>query len=162
MVCTLAFGQCIAGQMEMSGACKSDAVNVVDEEVVQLPICSSSDVVAARQKGRELALKMGFAGSEVTLIAAAISEIARNIVDYAERGEMTFQKIEQDDKPGILIVAEDHGPGIQNLAEALQYGCATRRGIGVGLPGAKWLMDEFEITSRPGKGTKVTMRKWLV
>jgi serine/threonine-protein kinase RsbT len=130
--------------------------------MVRLPIRCSSDVVAARQTGRELALKLGFAGSEVTLIAAAISEIARNIVDYAGQGEMTFQKIEQDDKPGILIVAEDHGPGIQNVAEALEYGCATRRGIGVGLPGAKWLMDEFEITSRPGKGTKVIMRKWLV
>ena len=148
--------------MEMSGACKSEAANAVGEEVVQLPIRCSGDVVAARQKGRELALKLGFAGSEVTLIAAAISEIARNIVDYAEQGEMRFQKIEGADKPGILIVAEDHGPGIQNIAEALQYGCATRRGIGVGLPGAKWLMDEFEITSRPGKGTKVIMRKWLV
>ena len=146
----------------MSGACKNDLASTVEEEPVRLPIRGSGDVVGARQKGRDLALQAGFAGSEVTVIAAAISEIAQNIVDYAEQGEMTFQKIEQDGKQGILIVAEDRGPGIPDVAEALQYGFAARRGIGVGLPGAKWLMDEFEIISKPGKGTKVTMRKWLV
>jgi len=145
----------------MSGACNSPDLPGV-EEVGRLAIRSSNDVVAARQKGRELAMQIGFAGSEVTLIASAISEIARNIVDYAEEGEMTFQRIERGGKQGILIVGQDQGPGIPNVAEALQYGCATRRGIGVGLPGAKWLMDEFEIVSKPGKGTKVTMRKWLV
>lgn len=131
------------------------------DELIRLPIRASGDVVAARQKGRELALRLGFAGSEVTLIAAAISEIARNIVDYAQQGEMTFQNIQRDGRLGILIVAEDRGPGIPDVAEALQYGFAGRRGIGVGLPGAKWLMDEFEIVSKPGRGTKVTMRKWL-
>ena len=146
----------------MSGACKNDSASAVAGEPVRLPIRGSGDVVGARQKGRDLALQAGFAGSEVTVIAAAISEIARNIVDYAEQGEMTFQKIEQGGKQGILIVAEDRGPGIPDVAEALQYGFAARRGIGVGLPGAKWLMDEFEIVSKPGKGTKVTMRKWLV
>ena len=146
----------------MSGAGKNDLASAVAEEPVRLPIRGSGDVVGARQKGRDLALQAGFAGSEVTVIAAAISEIARNIVDYAEQGEMTFQKIEQDGKQGILIVAEDRGPGIPDVAEALQYGFAGRRGIGVGFPGAKWLMDEFEIVSKPGKGTKVTMRKWLV
>ena len=145
----------------MSDACKNLA-SAVAEEPVRLPIRVSGDVVGARQKGRDLALRAGFGGSEVTVIAAAISEIAQNIVDYAEQGEMTFQKIEKDGKEGILIVAEDHGPGIPDVAEALQYGFAARRGIGVGLPGAKWLMDEFEIISKPGKGTKVTMRKWLV
>lgn len=148
--------------MEMSDACKSDLSSAGVEEQVRLPIRGSGDVVGARQMGRDLALQIGFGGSEVTVIAAAISEIARNIVDYAEQGEMTFQKIEQGDKQGILIVAEDRGPGIPDVADALQYGFASRRGIGVGLPGAKWLMDEFEIVSKPGKGTKVTMRKWLV
>ena len=145
----------------MSGACNSPDLPGV-EEVARLAIRASNDVVAARQKGRERAMQIGFAGSEVTVIASAISEIARNIVDYAEEGEMTFQRIERGGKQGILIVGQDQGPGIPNVAEALQYGCATRRGIGVGLPGAKWLMDEFEIVSKPGKGTKVTMRKWLV
>jgi serine/threonine-protein kinase RsbT len=148
--------------MEMSGACKNDLSSAVVEEPVRLPIRGSGDVVGARQQGRDLALQIGFASSEVTVIAAAISEIARNIVDYAEQGEMTLQKIEQGNRQGILIVAEDRGPGIPDVADALQYGFASRRGIGVGLPGAKWLMDEFEIVSKPGKGTKVTMRKWLV
>jgi serine/threonine-protein kinase RsbT len=147
--------------MEMNGAFNPERVGTL-EEVTRLPIRSSSDVVTARQKGRELAMQVGFGGSEVTVIASAISEIARNIVDYAAEGEMTFQRIERGGKQGILIVGQDEGPGIANVAEAIQYGCATRRGIGVGLPGAKWLMDEFEIVSKPGKGTKVTMRKWLV
>jgi serine/threonine-protein kinase RsbT len=146
----------------MTGAWKIDSASRAVEEIVRLPVRSSADVVAARQKGREFALQIGFAGSEVTVIAAAISEIARNIVDYAEQGEMTFQRIERDGRQAILIVAEDRGPGIPDVAEALQYGFAGRRGIGVGLPGAKWLMDEFQIVSKPGKGTKVTMRKWLV
>jgi serine/threonine-protein kinase RsbT len=151
----------IALVVVMSSACNSGPQNAL-EEVTRLPIRGGPDVVTARQKGRQLASQIGFAGSEVTVIASAISEIARNIVDYAEHGQMTFQKIERGSRQGIMIVAQDEGPGIPNVAEALQYGCATRRGIGVGLPGAKWLMDEFEITSKPGKGTKVTMRKWLV
>ena len=97
----------------------------------------------------------------VTVVAAAISEIARNIVDYAGHGEMTLQRADNNGRQGMMIVAEDQGPGIPNVAEAMRYGCASRRGNGVGLPGAKWLMDEFEIVSKPGKGTKVTMRKWL-
>jgi serine/threonine-protein kinase RsbT len=106
-------------------------------------------------------MQIGFTGSEVTVVAAAISEIARNIVDYAGQGEMTLQRADNNGRQGMMIVAEDHGPGIPNVAEAMRYGCASRRGNGVGLPGAKWLMDEFEIVSKPGKGTKVTMRKWL-
>lgn len=151
-----------AAKIEMSSACKIESAAATGESPAQILIRCSGDVVMARQKGRELALQMAFPGADVTVIAAAISEIARNIVDYAEQGEMTFQKIERGGRQGIEIVAEDRGPGIPNVAEALQYGCATRRGIGVGLPGAKWLMDEFSIVSKPGKGTKVTMRKWLV
>jgi serine/threonine-protein kinase RsbT len=145
----------------MSSAWNSGPESAV-EEITQLAIRAGADVVAARQKGRELAMQIGFTGSEVTVIAAAISEIARNIVDYAGHGEMTFQRIETSGRQGILIIAQDQGPGIPNVAEAMEYGCSTRRGIGVGLPGAKWLMDEFEVLSKPGKGTKVTMRKWLV
>ncbi|MCI0745744.1 MAG: anti-sigma regulatory factor [Verrucomicrobia subdivision 3 bacterium] len=114
-----------------------------------------------RQQARLFATEMGFSGSDATVIAAAVSEIARNIVDYAQHGAMTLQRVDEPGRNGILIVACDEGPGIPNVAEALQYGCASRRGLGVGLPGAKWLMDEFQITSKPGKGTTVTMRKWL-
>jgi len=145
---------------QMSSAWKSGPESAL-EEVTRLPIRSSADVVAARQAARELAMQIGFTGSEVTVVAAAISEIARNIVDYAGHGEMTLQRADNNGRQGMMIVAQDQGPGIPNVAEAMRYGCATRRGIGVGLPGAKWLMDEFEIVSKPGKGTKVTMRKWL-
>ena len=129
-----------------------------------LSVAAQSDVLAARQKGREFAMRLGFTGSDVTLIAAAICEIARNIVDYAQRGEMTFSVIEDQDQPGrrgMLIVARDQGPGIPDVDQALRYGCATRKGLGVGLPGAKWLMDQFQIESEPGSGTTVRMVKWL-
>src|SRR5262245_34911428 len=145
---------------QMSSAWKGSLESAL-EDVTHLPIRSSADVVAVRQSGRDLAMQIGFTGSEVTVIAAAISEIARNIVDYAGHGEMTLQRADNNGRQGMMIIAEDQGPGIPDVAEAMRYGCATRRGIGVGLPGAKWLMDEFEIVSKPGKGTKVTMRKWL-
>jgi serine/threonine-protein kinase RsbT len=109
-------------------------------------------------------MRLGFTGSDVTLIAAAICEIARNIVDYAQRGEMTFSVIEDQDQSGrrgMLVVARDQGPGIPDVDQALRYGCATRKGLGVGLPGAKWLMDQFQIESEPGSGTTVRMVKWL-
>jgi len=127
----------------------------------QIPISSAVDIVAARQQGRQLALKLGFQGGDVTLIAAAISEMARNIVDHAKKGEMTFERIQNGTKNGIQIIARDDGPGIPDVNQAMQYGYSTRRGLGVGLPGAKWLMDEFDIVSKVGKGTTVTMKKWL-
>jgi serine/threonine-protein kinase RsbT len=133
-------------------------------ETVSLSIAAQADVLAARQSGREFALSLGFVGSDVTLIAAAICEIARNIVDYADCGEMTLSVIEDEKDParkGILIIARDEGPGIADVDQALRYGCATRKGLGVGLPGAKWLMDQFEIESEPGSGTTVRMVKWL-
>ena len=127
----------------------------------QIPISSDFDIVAARQQGRQLALKLGFQGGDVTLIAAAISEMARNIVDHAKKGEMAFERIHNGTKNGLQIIARDAGPGIPDVNQAMQYGYSTRRGLGVGLPGAKWLMDEFDIVSKVGKGTTVTMKKWL-
>ena len=127
----------------------------------QIPISSDFDIVAARQQGRQLALKLGFQGGDVTLIAAAISEMARNIVDHAKKGEMRFERIQNGTKNGIQIIARDDGPGIPDVNQAMQYGYSTRRGLGVGLPGAKWLMDEFDIVSKVGMGTTVTMKKWM-
>ena len=127
----------------------------------QIKIASEVDIVAARQKGRSLALDLGFTGSDVTMIATAISEIARNIVVHAKRGTMTFSPYQNTDRHGLRIVARDAGPGIRNIPLAMQYGYSTRQGLGVGLPGAKWLMDEFEIDTKAGKGTVVTMLKWL-
>ncbi len=124
-------------------------------------IRSAVDIVTARQRGRALALELGFSGGEVTLIAAAISEVARNIVDHAKRGHIVMHQLNGRGEPGIQIIAADEGPGIPDVVQAMQYGYSTRKGLGVGLPGAKWLMDEFDIVSKVGKGTTVTMTKWL-
>jgi len=118
------------------------------------------DIVTARQLGRELATSVGFSGSDLTLIATAISEVARNIVVYAERGEIRLQLAQKDGRHGIEVVAADQGPGIPDIERAMQDGFSTGRSLGLGLPGARRLMDEFEIVSEPGKGTMVTMRKW--
>ncbi len=128
---------------------------------IRLEIRSTIDIVTARQQGRELALELGFAGSEITLIAAAISEIARNILDHAKRGEVIFSILTKGGHRGLQVIAQDEGPGIPDVTRAMQYGYSSRGGLGVGLPGAKWLMDDFEIESIVGKGTKITMRKWL-
>jgi serine/threonine-protein kinase RsbT len=127
----------------------------------RVAISSAADIVMARQKGRTLATELGFAGSELTMIATAISEVARNIVDHAKAGEIILTAANHGSKRGICITAQDDGPGIRNISQAMQYGFSTRKGLGVGLPGAKWLMDEFYIFSKPGKGTTVTMKKWL-
>lgn len=128
----------------------------------QTAINSAVDIVTARQRGRALALELGFNGADATLIAAAISEVARNIVDHAKSGEILMSSLNSPNggRCGIQIVARDQGPGIRDVAQAMQYGYSTRRGLGVGLPGAKWLMDEFDILSEIGRGTVVTMRKW--
>lgn len=118
------------------------------------------DIVTARQLGRELAAAVGFAGSDLTLIATAISEVARNIVEYAGRGEVRLGAIAQGNCGGIVIIASDDGPGIPNVELAMRDGFSTGRSLGLGLPGARRLMDEFEIESEVGKGTIVTMRKW--
>ena len=124
-------------------------------------ITSALDIVTARQQGRSLAMELGFEGAEVTLVAAAISEVARNIVEYAKSGEILFQPVKNGTKQGLCVVARDQGPGIADVAQAMQYGYSTRRGLGVGLPGAKLLMDEFDIVSKLGAGTTITMKKWL-
>lgn len=127
---------------------------------VTVPINSGVDVVTARQSGRALAQQLGFSAADVAVVATAISEIARNIVDYAKRGRVEIKEIEQNHIKGILVIASDEGPGIADVNKAMQDGYSTGKGLGLGLPGAKRLMDEFEIVSRVGKGTKVTMKKW--
>ncbi|HKV75933.1 MAG TPA: anti-sigma regulatory factor [Gemmatimonadales bacterium] len=128
---------------------------------LRIPIASDQDIVAARQQGRQLAAQLEkFSPSDLTVIAAAISEIVRNIVEYAGHGEVELSLIEQRDRRGILIVARDQGPGIPDIGLALQDGFSTSGSLGVGLPGARRLMDEFEIQSSNGDGTTVIMRKW--
>lgn len=126
----------------------------------RVPVEHDADIVAARQKGRELAVQAGFSGSDLTIIATAISEVARNIIVYAVRGEIVLSLAQQGGKRGIVVVAQDAGPGIPDIAQAMQDGFSTGKSLGLGLPGAKRLMDEFEIASAVGKGTTVTMKKW--
>ncbi len=126
----------------------------------QVAISSTADVVTARQSGRALAMELGFDGSDLTLIATAISEVARNIVEHATCGEIVMGPSHRGHQHGISIVARDHGPGIADVEQAMQFGFSTSRSLGAGLPGAKALMDEFSIDSKVGHGTTVTMAKW--
>jgi serine/threonine-protein kinase RsbT len=128
---------------------------------VLVPIGHEMDIVTARQKGREIAAGSGFPSTEQTLIATAISEVARNIVVYAQRGEIELQPLESRGRRGIQVVARDNGPGIPDIDLAMRDGYSTGRSLGMGLPGTKRLMDEFELTSALGKGTIVTLRKWV-
>ena len=130
------------------------------EAELSVPIASDSDILTARQLGRQVAARTGFGEGDQTVIAAAISEVARNIVRYATRGEILLRPINHGARRGLLIVARDQGPGIPDLNLAMQDGYSTGNGFGVGLPGTRRLMDEFEIASEPGRGTTVTMRKW--
>jgi serine/threonine-protein kinase RsbT len=125
-----------------------------------IPIAADTDVVTARQRGRDLAAQAGFSSGDQTVIAAAISEIARNILNYAKRGEVAMSVATNGDRRGVIIVARDQGPGIRDVARALEDGYSTSGGLGLGLPGARRLMDEFDVTSTVGQGTTVTMKKW--
>jgi serine/threonine-protein kinase RsbT len=125
-----------------------------------VPIESEADIVSARQMGRTLGAEIGFRSGELALIATAISELARNIVLYAGRGEIVLLQVSEGSRHGLIISARDHGPGIQDLTEAMRDGFSTSGGLGLGLPGVKRLMDEFGIVSAPGRGTTVTGKKW--
>lgn len=124
-------------------------------------VASDMDVVGARQSGRAEAVAAGFTGTDLTVIATAISEVARNIVSYAGSGEIVSCIVVDGDRHGITIIATDQGPGIADISKALQDGFSTGRSLGLGLPGAKRLMDEFNIKSELGRGTTITMTKWV-
>ena len=127
---------------------------------LRLAVAADTDVISARQQGKQLAAECGFSVGDQTVIAVAISEVARNILRYAQRGEILLRTMNHSNRTGIVVVARDQGPGIGDIALALQDGYSTSGGLGLGLPGARRLMDEFEIESQVGKGTTVTMKKW--
>lgn len=127
---------------------------------IRVRINSDLDIVAARHKGRELAKELGFGPTDSAIIATAISELSRNIVQYARGGEIILKSAGENDAPGIIVVASDRGSGISDVAEAMQDGYSTSGSLGLGLPGVRRLMDEFEIVSRVGCGTTVTAKKW--
>jgi serine/threonine-protein kinase RsbT len=134
-------------------------MSVADE--VHVAIASEDDVLMARQQARTLAVALGFWSVEQTFIAIAVSELALNILQYAGRGDIVLSEGERRGARGIIIVARDEGPGIADTGLALEEGYSTSGRAGLGLAGAKRLMDEFELRSEPGKGTTVTMKKWV-
>lgn len=127
---------------------------------IRVTISSDQDIVVARQKGRSLALELGFSSGDATLIATAISELARNIVSYAGSGQIVLKDVQGSTRVGITVAASDNGPGIPNVSQALRDGFSTSGSLGLGLPGVRRLMDEFEIVSKPGQGTNVVVKKW--
>jgi len=120
------------------------------------------DIVGARQLGRQMAKELGFSTVDQARIATAISELARNIYLYAEQGKISYEiKRTMENKTGLCIVVEDEGPGISDIGQVMRDGYTTSGGLGAGLPGVKRLMDEFEISSELGIGTKITTTKWV-
>jgi serine/threonine-protein kinase RsbT len=127
---------------------------------VVVRITTDEDIVTARQQGRRLSADLGFTSTDLTLIATAISEIARNIRLYAGEGQVKLELVTDGPRQGIVVVASDKGPGIADIELAMQDGYSSGGSSGLGLPGARRLMDEFEIRSKVGQGVTVTMRKW--
>ena len=130
-------------------------------EEARVTVASDTDIVTARQRGRSLATQLGFTSGDATIVATAISELARNIVLYAKRGEVVVVPVEDRDNRGLIITARDEGEGIADIRQAMQDGYSTSGRLGVGLSGVKRLMDEFEIVSEAGKGTTVIVKKWM-
>ena len=129
-------------------------------EEFRVTIDSDQSIVLARQKGRALAVEAGFSPVDATLIATAISELARNILSYAQSGEVLMSRVTNSERIGIFVVARDQGPGIRDIHLAMRDGFSTSGSFGLGLPGVRRLMDEFEISSSPGQGTTVKVKKW--
>jgi serine/threonine-protein kinase RsbT len=133
-----------------------------DSNAMAIHVLRDIDIVEVRTAARAMATQLGFSGADVVFIATAVSEVARNMIEYARCGEIAFSVVHREHGTcGIQIVARDQGPGIPNLAKAMEDGFSTSRGFGLGLPGARRLMDDFHMDSQPGSGTTVTMRKWL-
>jgi serine/threonine-protein kinase RsbT len=131
---------------------------VADE--IRVAILTDADVVTARQQARTLGASLGFSSTDLTLLATAISEVARNITTYAGSGVVTLRTVREREREGIEVVASDEGPGIDNVELAMQDGYSTRNGLGLGLPGTRRLVDDFELATQPGVGTTVRLVKW--
>lgn len=123
-------------------------------------IRTEADILTARKSGRSLGAALGFGPKDLALITTVISELAKNILDYAREGEIVLLEMAGKGKLGITVVGRDRGPGILDVSQALRDGFSTSGNLGIGLPGVRKVMDEFEIQSEPGRGTAVTVRKW--
>ena len=129
---------------------------------IRVRIGTDADLVTARAQGRALAQQLGFTRPDPTLIATAISELARNIDMHVGHGEIVMRPLYEDRRYGLLVIVRDEGQGIPDVEAALRDGSSSRGSLGLGLPGARRLMDEFEVDSERGRGTTVTMKKWRV
>jgi serine/threonine-protein kinase RsbT len=129
-------------------------------DALAIPIRTDADIVSARQAVRTLGTQQGFTPIELTRLATAITELARNIVTFAGSGEVCIDPATGDGRRGVTMRVSDEGPGIEDVERALRDGFTTGTGLGIGLPGARRLMDEFEITTAPGEGTTIRATKW--
>ena len=129
---------------------------------LRVAIRTEYDIVTARHRVRELCAELHFSTGEQTLVATCVSELARNIVEYAGSGVIIMGLTDgaKEERRGIVVIAEDEGPGIPDIELAMKDGYSTSNGLGLGLPGCRRIMDEFEIVSKPGRGTTVTTKKW--
>ena len=141
------------------GAVSGDRGDVVLQET-SVHIQRETDIVVACQRGRELATTLGLSGRDQVILVIAISEVARNMVQHAGEGEVTLCSVRRNGRQGIVVSAQDEGPGIPDLEQALQDGYSTSGGLGLGLSGTQRLVDEFEIVTDVGRGTRVTIKKW--
>ncbi len=137
-----------------------EAVGTLDETAT-IAIDAVADIVTARQRGREMALRIGFSETESTLIATIISELARNIVLYAQSGEIKLERATSGERSGLVITCHDNGPGIPDIQRAMVGGYSTSGGLGLGLCGVQRMVDELDIDTKVGKGTTITAKKWL-
>ncbi len=127
----------------------------------EFQIGSETDIVTARRLVRNAATALGFGITDVTRIVTAASELTRNIYHYAGSGVMRWRSVVENSTIALELTFEDSGPGIPDVSKAMESGFSTSKGLGLGLPGAKRLMDEMTIQSEVGKGTTVQIRKWL-
>jgi serine/threonine-protein kinase RsbT len=137
-----------------------ETVAVTNERGGEVRITSEGDIVTARKIVRDAAMELGFGVTDVTRIVTAASELTRNVFRYAGSGVMHWRKVDAGATMGLELTFEDHGPGIPDIERALEVGYTTKGGLDLGLPGAKRLMDEMEIQSEVGKGTRITVKKW--
>lgn len=134
----------------------------MEQELLEiLEIKSEEDIIKARVRAKAIAETLGFNYMDQTRIATAVSELTRNAYQYAGKGKITIKPLNKPGRKGMEMVVEDHGSGIENLDRVLKGGCSTGGGLGMGLSGSKKLMDDFDINTKMGEGTVVTIRKWL-
>jgi serine/threonine-protein kinase RsbT len=133
----------------------------MDMNQIRIPVRNETGIAWAVMEARKAAIAIGFDEVICQMIATAVSELANNIIKYAGRGEILMDRIIAGSRVGMEVIARDRGPGIEDIQKAMADHYSSGGTLGVGLPGFKRMMVEFELTSEPGKRTTVTIRKWL-